>query len=247
MRVQRDETLSGEQLDQIDTAFATLRTAMLGQDEARGSSLQSNRGDFASVQYGFAFDNGPVGLVCDMYYGNTGQQRDLATPLQLHAVPQTAGCVARLSSVARRPTPCKIYQRWAAKTHWWHDADSSDLEDVFQTWAPRLHAEYRCCQEDYKQRCPEMQIPSNILPFAAVTANLGPKTICHKHVDAQNLSYGWCVVCAMGEFDSTMGGHMVLHDARIILEYGRGDIIFLPSAIMAHENIPVQGWRHATR
>lgn len=90
-----------------------------------------------------------------------------------------------------------------------------------------------------------MLIPSNVLPFAAVTANLGPKTICHKHVDGLNLAYGWCVVCAMGEFDCKSGGHMVLHDAEIILEYGRGDILFLPSAIMAHENIAVQ--EHETR
>ena len=65
VRVQRDEALSVEHLDTIDAAFAALRSAILGRNENPGPTLQSSRGDFASVQYGFAFDSGPVRGLCD--------------------------------------------------------------------------------------------------------------------------------------------------------------------------------------
>lgn len=69
---------------------------------------------------------------------------------------------------------------------------------------------------------------------------MGPRTVCKPHRDAANLVYGWCVVWALGTFDFTLGGHIVLHEAKLIIELGPGDMIFLPSACITHENIPIQ-------
>lgn len=78
-----------------------------------------------------------------------------------------------------------------------------------------------------------------MLPFAAATANMGPHTVCDPHRDAADLAYGWCVVWALGAFNSESGGHLVLHEPKLILEFARGDIIFIPSACITHENIPI--------
>lgn len=116
----------------------------------------------------------------------------------------------------------------------------SVTSDVFKTWAPDLYESYKVCHDAYGGHDPALHRISGDLPFAAVTGNMGPRTVCIPHRDAGNLAWGWCVVCALGDFDPTAGGHMVLHEAKVILEFGPSDIIFLPSAIITHENLPVQ-------
>lgn len=53
------------------------------------------------------------------------------------------------------------------------------------------------------------------------------------------------MVSPFGEFDYELGGHLILHDLHVILEVPSGSIVFFPSALITHENIPVQG--HETR
>lgn len=80
---------------------------------------------------------------------------------------------------------------------------------------------------------------SEVLPFAAVTVNMGPTTVCDPHIDGRDLVWGWCMVFALGSFNSKHGGHLVLHEAKLIIEFGPGDIVFFPSGCVTHENIPI--------
>lgn len=80
---------------------------------------------------------------------------------------------------------------------------------------------------------------SPYLPFSCVTVNFGPRTICFSHRDLLNLAWGWCVILVLGRFDCQKGGHIVLHEPKVILEVGHGDIVCIPSACIAHGNIPV--------
>lgn len=82
-------------------------------------------------------------------------------------------------------------------------------------------------------------IPSPELPFLASTLNLGPQTVCDRHLDAKNLAYGLCLVMALGDFDYRRGGHLVLHEAKVILELRPGSAVFLPSAVISHSNIKI--------
>ncbi|KAJ7635424.1 hypothetical protein B0H17DRAFT_1149698 [Mycena rosella] len=50
---------------------------------------------------------------------------------------------------------------------------------------------------------------------------------------------GWCAIQALGRFDPTKGGHLVLWDLELIIEFPAGATILLPSAMIAHSNIPV--------
>ncbi|KAL0577208.1 hypothetical protein V5O48_004774 [Marasmius crinis-equi] len=81
--------------------------------------------------------------------------------------------------------------------------------------------------------------------FAAATVNFGPRTRTFKHRDVQNAPFGWCAVTALGRFDSSLGGHLVLWDLGLVLEFPAGSTILLPSATMAHSNVPVA--EHETR
>lgn len=72
----------------------------------------------------------------------------------------------------------------------------------------------------------------------SVTFNLGKCVATKKHVDSQNCPFGWCIVTALGNFDATKGGHIILWDLGIILEFPAGACVCLPSAIITHSNIP---------
>lgn len=76
-------------------------------------------------------------------------------------------------------------------------------------------------------------------PFMATTANLGPQTVCLLHRDYNNLSFGLCGIIALGDFDHTKGGHLYLKEANVVLEVGRGDTVFIPSACITHGNLPI--------
>ncbi|KAH9020249.1 hypothetical protein EDB83DRAFT_2231689 [Lactarius deliciosus] len=81
--------------------------------------------------------------------------------------------------------------------------------------------------------------------FMATTVNLGDKVVTVRHKDQANLPNGLCAVVSMGNYDHTHGGHLVLHELKLIMEFPPGYVIFLPSASITHSNIGVSDneWR----
>ncbi|KAG9222001.1 hypothetical protein CCMSSC00406_0009209 [Pleurotus cornucopiae] len=76
--------------------------------------------------------------------------------------------------------------------------------------------------------------------FSCATFNFGPNVQTFAHRDTLNLAYGWCSITALGWFDHTKGGHLVLWDARVIIEFPAGSTILVPSSAILHSNISVQ-------
>ncbi|KIO26192.1 hypothetical protein M407DRAFT_39023, partial [Tulasnella calospora MUT 4182] len=114
----------------------------------------------------------------------------------------------------------------------------------FEMWAPDIHQKYEDCHKYVLSQskaldCINAESPHSV-PFASLTANLGPQTVCWPHQDTKNLSNGVCVVLVLGSFNYQYGGHIVLHEARLVVEMKPGDALFLPSAIITHETIPIQ-------
>lgn len=75
--------------------------------------------------------------------------------------------------------------------------------------------------------------------WAAATFNFGPKVFTVKHRDYANLPFGWCSVTALGNFDPTRGGHLILWDLKLVIEFPAGSTILLPSAAISHSNTPI--------
>ena len=75
--------------------------------------------------------------------------------------------------------------------------------------------------------------------FACATFNFGPRVICNPHRDGLNLAYGWCAVTALGSFDHTKGGHLILPELRLAIQFPAGSTLFIPSAIFTHYNLPI--------
>ncbi|KAL0572916.1 hypothetical protein V5O48_009049 [Marasmius crinis-equi] len=117
----------------------------------------------------------------------------------------------------------------------------------YSRWSPDNYARYSDAKEYIKThpttRGERWNFERSV--FAATTINFGPQTRTFKHRDVQNAPFGWCAVTALGRFDSALGGHLVLWDLGIVLQFPAGSTILLPSATVAHSNVPVG--KHETR
>lgn len=75
--------------------------------------------------------------------------------------------------------------------------------------------------------------------FAAATFNFGPATVTYGHTDNGNFATGMCSITALGNYDPTKGGHLVLFDLGLVIEFPPGSTILIPSAILRHGNITI--------
>ncbi|KAJ3765178.1 hypothetical protein FB446DRAFT_655602, partial [Lentinula raphanica] len=111
---------------------------------------------------------------------------------------------------------------------------------AFQTWAPKLHAMYQDYRLQLQKLSPNLlhNFPNSV--FSCCTLNFGPRTTTVEHLDHKNYIFGWCAVTALGNFDYTRGGHMVLWDLKLVVELPPGWTILLPSAYLRHSNTTIQ-------
>ncbi|KAK7033880.1 hypothetical protein R3P38DRAFT_2773188 [Favolaschia claudopus] len=111
---------------------------------------------------------------------------------------------------------------------------------LFATWAPNVfdfYVDYMSC---FYAHYPNMQRPFLNSIWSACTFNLGPHTWSLGHRDFNNVPFGWCAITALGHFDFTKGGHLILWDCKLILEFPPGSTILVPSAAIYHSNISVE-------
>ena len=64
--------------------------------------------------------------------------------------------------------------------------------------------------------------------------------VLFSYINSSNLPYGWCAVTTLGPFDPNQGGHLVLWDLQLVIEFLPGSTILLPSAVIQHSNIAIR-------
>jgi hypothetical protein len=113
---------------------------------------------------------------------------------------------------------------------------------MFLTWAPDLHDHYVSYLTRLFKRHPELEAhrpyPDNSI-YPAATYNFGP-SVSIKHLDPLNSVYGMCDTASMGDYDPIQGGHLVLWDLGIFIQFPPGSHILFPSAIIYHSNSRIQ-------
>ncbi|KAJ3871362.1 hypothetical protein F5051DRAFT_433918 [Lentinula edodes] len=107
---------------------------------------------------------------------------------------------------------------------------------VFKTWAPRL---YNYCEEHLTDLLSSDGLltrifDNSVLPAAAF--NFGPRTVCLPHVDFGNLPFNLCWIWALGWYNWKKGGHMILWDLKIVVEFPPGSLMAIPSGVCCHSN-----------
>jgi len=106
-------------------------------------------------------------------------------------------------------------------------------------WMPDLHNYYANTIEALYCHDPSLKQIFRGSVFAATTYNLGPRTVCFKHKDSENLAFGMCAVTALGNFDPKKGGHLILWECGLAIEFPPGSTILIPSATISHSNAMV--------
>ena len=76
-------------------------------------------------------------------------------------------------------------------------------------------------------------------PYMGFSINIGPQAVAAIHRDSSNMLGGPCAIGVFGTFDGHKGGHLVLHEAKVIIEVIPGDVIIILSSTITHENIPL--------
>ncbi|KAJ7701087.1 hypothetical protein B0H17DRAFT_1245691 [Mycena rosella] len=110
---------------------------------------------------------------------------------------------------------------------------------LLATWAPNLFDFYVDYMKLFYHHYPNLHRPFLNGIWCAVIFNLGPMTCALGHRAFANLAFGWCAITALGYFDYRKGGHLILWDCKLIIEFPPGTTILIPSAAIFHSNIPI--------
>ncbi|OSD07796.1 hypothetical protein PYCCODRAFT_1441668 [Trametes coccinea BRFM310] len=114
-----------------------------------------------------------------------------------------------------------------------------------QAYAPKLYNYYSQTLNALLQHHPSLRRNFAGSVFGSATFNLGPQTATDPHIDHLNLPAGLCAITALGRFDHRLGGHLILWDLGLIIEFPPGATVLIPSALLCHSNTAVQP--HETR
>ncbi|RDX41188.1 hypothetical protein OH76DRAFT_1459245 [Lentinus brumalis] len=113
------------------------------------------------------------------------------------------------------------------------------IDRGFKTFQPDLYEYYEDYMGQLRRACPDLRWNFERNVFAAGTFNFGPQSIASVHTNDKNLAFGWCAVMALGDFDPRKGGHLVLWDLKLVMEFPPGTVMFIPSAILRHSNTTI--------
>ena len=114
-----------------------------------------------------------------------------------------------------------------------------ELLALFIKYFPKLFDYYDSTLIDICRNSPECFYPYEDLPFQSYAINVGRQSICRAHIDGENLATGLCLVIPIGTFDHKKGGHLILHELKLILELPSSSIVLFPSAVVTHENVSI--------
>ncbi|KAF9487711.1 hypothetical protein BDN71DRAFT_1404406, partial [Pleurotus eryngii] len=106
----------------------------------------------------------------------------------------------------------------------------------FATYAPQRYKYYNQAMKALLAGHSDLHQNFKNSPWAAMTFNMRPQTVCLPHLNSGNLPWGWCGVTALREFDPNFGSHLVLWDLGLVIQFPLGATILIQLALMRHSN-----------
>ncbi|ESK86077.1 hypothetical protein Moror_9358 [Moniliophthora roreri MCA 2997] len=85
-----------------------------------------------------------------------------------------------------------------------------------------------------------LKLNYNDTAFAACMWNFRPQFTSYPHLNANNSLFTWCAITAMGDYDPTHRGHLILWDFGLIICFPPGATILIPSTLLIHSNTLIQ-------
>lgn len=116
---------------------------------------------------------------------------------------------------------------------------SPQKQDAFKTYFPKMHEYYQSTMLKIKQSDPSFKSPF-VDTFPSAAFNLGLQIICKPHRDFKNLAFGICAIMALGAFDAEEGGHLVLDELHLVIEFPPGSTALISFVVVTHLNTRVR-------
>jgi hypothetical protein len=111
---------------------------------------------------------------------------------------------------------------------------------LYRAYSPTNYRESKELIERLVKHHPQLRINFVNSAWTGATVNLGPRTVTVKHRDKLNKLTGWCAITALGDgFDPNTGGHLVLWDLKLVIQFPPGATILIPSALLYHSNTSI--------
>lgn len=101
------------------------------------------------------------------------------------------------------------------------------------TFAPKVAHRYAEVIKALELGEPETKV------FAACTFNIGKHVVTDLHLDSQNFGPGLCAITSLGCYDPKEGGHLILVEFGIVVEFPPYSTILIPSAWITHGNTAI--------
>ncbi|KIJ69921.1 hypothetical protein HYDPIDRAFT_77658 [Hydnomerulius pinastri MD-312] len=114
------------------------------------------------------------------------------------------------------------------------------MNNAFGFYAPRLYQQYHEQLGQLFGHHPHLVRIFNNSIFPAATFNCGPQVVTSEHVDSTNIPYGLCPIWAGGQFDPVAGGHLILFDLGLVVQFPPGSTALIPSGTVRHGNVVLQ-------
>ena len=109
---------------------------------------------------------------------------------------------------------------------------------AFAAYYPRVYREYVQLFARMGERYPDFEPPIGGSHFAAASGNVA-RAQTRSHQDEMNKANGICAIFNTGDFDPVLGGHLVLEQLGIVIEFPPGTVILIPSATLVHGNVAI--------
>ncbi|RDX39967.1 hypothetical protein OH76DRAFT_1366929, partial [Lentinus brumalis] len=111
---------------------------------------------------------------------------------------------------------------------------------MLATYAPRVHLKMKRRLRLLYERYPTLKLNFDNSIYPAAHFNFGPNSVCFEHTDFANDPVNWCHITALGRYDPTQGGHIILLDLRLAVEFPPGASCFIPSGVARHANVAIR-------
>lgn len=115
---------------------------------------------------------------------------------------------------------------------------------MFAHYFPLLYHEYVDAMAELQQKQPYLRRYHSETVYPAASANFG-RVVCYEHADFSNKANGICPIWCGGSFDHRLGGHLILWQLKMVIQFPAGSLICIPSATLRHGNISIA--KHETR
>ncbi|ESK80944.1 hypothetical protein Moror_15864 [Moniliophthora roreri MCA 2997] len=114
---------------------------------------------------------------------------------------------------------------------------------VFYHCQPTLYHQYAENRTALTNNQPHLTWNFRNSIYTHVTFNFGPQTVCAEHTNFGNQADGPCAITALspsvGGYDYKKGGHLILWDLCLVIEFPPSATILILSAVLHHSNVAI--------